>query len=137
MTDPASMGGVSAILYRTTGNSTNHVAGLEQCPGLCIQPFFPAVGSALTVTGFLQFGRATQPLGNVTIVDQGATAPTILVPIGGTVQQGFLVCGACIKFLIFGEVFEKFQSIRLFPVVPCAAGLLVFNGLSQFFDCHL
>ena len=55
---------------------TGHtVASLGQGPCLNIEPFFPTVGSALPVAGFLEFGRGAKPFGNVSVIDERSAAP--------------------------------------------------------------
>ena len=62
--------GHSGTIY--TGHT---VASLPECPCLNIEPFFPTVGSALPVAGFLELGRGAKPLGNVSVIDERSAAP--------------------------------------------------------------
>lgn len=48
---------------------------------LSIKPLFAGVRSAFAVAGLFEFGRGAEAFSYVAVIDQGATAPAILIPI--------------------------------------------------------
>lgn len=100
-------------------------------PRLHVEPFLRGVGSALAATAAPEFGGAAHALGDLHVVDERATAPAVLAPVGRSIEERFAGLLWVAKLGLPVDVLKDVDGVGSHSTSPRAA---IFAAAKDFDD---